>query len=184
MAAAALEPGARRPALLGLALALTGGIALATVFWTTDILTADTIANWGSSVTAGRSGPAVALAMLLAAGVGASMVVMPCGFPAVFAVPTILEREERTAGRLRALAAFADDKGATPAQIAIAWLLAQGDDIVPIPGAKSRGHLEDNLGALEVELTPGDLARLDELFPPGAAQGTRYAESQMHRVNR
>lgn len=85
---------------------------------------------------------------------------------------------------VRGLAAFADDKGATPAQIAIAWLLAQGDDIVPIPGAKSRGHLEDNLGALQVDLTPGDLAQLDELFPPGAAQGTRYAESQMHRVNR
>ena len=106
MAAAAVGAGVRRPALLGLALALAGGIALATVFWTTSVLDAGAIADWQRSVTAGRTGPAVALAMLVATGIGASMVVMPCGFPAVFAMPTILERERTTAGRLRALVAF------------------------------------------------------------------------------
>ena len=107
MAAAAVDPRARRPAVLGLALALAGGIALATVFWTTSVLDPGAIADWQRSVTASRSGPAVALAMLVATGIGASMVVMPCGFPAVFAMPTILERESNTAGRLRALVAFA-----------------------------------------------------------------------------
>ena len=106
MAAAAVGAGVRRPALLGLAPALAGGIALATVFWTTSVLDAGAIADWQRSVTAGRTGPAVALAMLVATGIGASMVVMPCGFPAVFAMPTILERERTTAGRLRALVAF------------------------------------------------------------------------------
>ncbi len=110
MATAALDvKSARRvpwPALAGLAIALVGGVAVASTFWMTDLLTAETIANWQQSVTAGRSGPAVAVAMLIALGIGASMVVLPCGFPAVFAVPTILEREQHTRGRLRALAAF------------------------------------------------------------------------------
>ena len=116
----------RRPALLGLTIALAGGVGLATVFWTTDLLTADTIANWGSSVTASRSGPAVALAMAIALAVGASMVVLPCGFPAVFAVPTILEREEHTAGRLRALAAFAAGGVAPLAAAGVLFGLAGG----------------------------------------------------------
>jgi cytochrome c biogenesis protein CcdA len=94
------------PALAGLAVALVAGVAVASTFWMTDLLTAETIANWQQSVTAGQSGPAVALAMVIALGIGASMVVMPCGFPAVFAIPTILEREQQTRGRLRALAAF------------------------------------------------------------------------------
>jgi cytochrome c biogenesis protein CcdA len=94
------------PALAGLAIALVAGVAVASTFWMTDLFTAETIANWQQSVTAGQSGPAVALAIVIALGIGASMVVLPCGFPAVFAVPTILEGEQHTRGRLRALAAF------------------------------------------------------------------------------
>jgi aryl-alcohol dehydrogenase-like predicted oxidoreductase len=69
------------------------------------------------------------------------------------------------------------------AQVALAWLLAQGDDIVPIPGTKRRRYLEDNVGALSVELTPEDLALIDSLFPLGAAAGGRY-QARMAAVNR
>jgi aryl-alcohol dehydrogenase-like predicted oxidoreductase len=78
-----------------------------------------------------------------------------------------------------AVAAMAKDKGCTPAQLALAWVLAQGDDIVPIPGTKRRRYLEDNLGALDVTLTSADLERLDLILPPGAATGARYAAPQM-----
>jgi aryl-alcohol dehydrogenase-like predicted oxidoreductase len=71
---------------------------------------------------------------------------------------------------------------ATPAQVALAWLLAQGEDIVPIPGTKRRTYLEENAGAVNVHLTPEDLARLDEAFPVGAAAGDRYPD--MSTVNR
>jgi aryl-alcohol dehydrogenase-like predicted oxidoreductase len=69
---------------------------------------------------------------------------------------------------------MADEKGVTPAQLALAWLLEQGDDVVPIPGTTSREHLAENVAAVEVELTESDLSRLDELAPPGAAVGDRY----------
>ncbi len=72
--------------------------------------------------------------------------------------------------------AMADEKGCTPAQLALAWLLAQGDDVAPIPGTKRRSRLEENLGALEVDLTADDLARLDELAPVGVAAGDRYPD--------
>ena len=62
--------------------------------------------------------------------------------------------------------------------------MAQGTHIVPIPGAKSRGHLEENVKALEIELTPEDLGRLEAIVPAGAARGNRYPERQMKRVNR
>ena len=78
-----------------------------------------------------------------------------------------------------AIEAMAKDKGCTTAQLALAWVLAQGKDIVPIPGTKRRKYLEDNLGALEVTLTEAELARIDEVLPPGAAEGTRYAAPQM-----
>jgi aryl-alcohol dehydrogenase-like predicted oxidoreductase len=78
-----------------------------------------------------------------------------------------------------AVEAMATDKGCTAAQLALAWVLAQGEDIVPIPGTKRRKYLEDNLGALDVTLSEADLARIDEILPPGAATGTRYAEPQM-----
>lgn len=79
---------------------------------------------------------------------------------------------------------FAAKKGCTPAQLALAWLLARGEDIVPIPGTRRVQRLEENLRALEVELTPEDMQRLDALFPPGAAVGTRYPEPMMALVNR
>lgn len=79
---------------------------------------------------------------------------------------------------------MAREKGCTPAQLALAWLLAQGDDIVPIPGTKKRTRLEENVGALDVQITPEDLARIDRILPPGAAAGTRYAEPQMQALNR
>ena len=70
---------------------------------------------------------------------------------------------------------LAADKGCSPAQLALAWLLAQGPDVVPIPGTTRRGRLEENLGAVQVELSGRDLALLDELAPHGAAAGDRYA---------
>ncbi len=73
-------------------------------------------------------------------------------------------------------------KGCTPAQLSLAWLLHQGDDVVPIPGTKKRARLEENLGGLDITLTPDDLARLDELAPVGAASGDRYPD--MSSVNR
>jgi aryl-alcohol dehydrogenase-like predicted oxidoreductase len=74
-------------------------------------------------------------------------------------------------------------KGCTPAQIALAWVLAQGDDVVPIPGTKRVKYLEDNMGAARVRLTKDDLAELDRLFPPGAASGERYAEGGMKMLD-
>jgi aryl-alcohol dehydrogenase-like predicted oxidoreductase len=79
---------------------------------------------------------------------------------------------------------MAEEKGCTPAQLALAWVLAQGQDIVPIPGTKRRRYLEENLGALDVRLSPEDLARIDSILPPGAAAGTRYPEQGMQTVNR
>jgi aryl-alcohol dehydrogenase-like predicted oxidoreductase len=69
---------------------------------------------------------------------------------------------------------IAAEKHVTPAQLALAWLLAQGKDIVPIPGTKHRQYLEEDAGALQVTLTPEDLKRIDEVAPKGAAAGARY----------
>jgi aryl-alcohol dehydrogenase-like predicted oxidoreductase len=71
---------------------------------------------------------------------------------------------------------LAAEKGCTPAQIALAWVLAAGNDVVPIPGTKRRSYLEDNLGALDVVLTVDDRAQLDAIMPAGAAAGERYAD--------
>jgi aryl-alcohol dehydrogenase-like predicted oxidoreductase len=79
---------------------------------------------------------------------------------------------------------IAQEKGCTPAQLALAWVLAQGEDIVPIPGTKRRAYLEENVRALDIELTPEDLARIDEIAPKGAAAGDRYPPSAMQSVNR
>jgi aryl-alcohol dehydrogenase-like predicted oxidoreductase len=65
----------------------------------------------------------------------------------------------------------------------LAWVLAQGDDVVPIPGTKHRKYLEENIGALEIDLTIDDLRRLNEVFPTGAAAGQRYPEHMMALVN-
>jgi len=72
----------------------------------------------------------------------------------------------------------------TPAQLALAWVLEQGDDLVPIPGTRRVGNLEENLAAVDIRLTPAELARIDAVFPPGAASGDRYPASSMGSVHR
>jgi aryl-alcohol dehydrogenase-like predicted oxidoreductase len=79
---------------------------------------------------------------------------------------------------------IAAEKHCTPAQLALAWVLAQGPEIVPIPGTKRRKYLEENVAALEVEITTADLKRIDEIAPKGVAAGTRYPEAGMAAVNR
>jgi aryl-alcohol dehydrogenase-like predicted oxidoreductase len=83
--------------------------------------------------------------------------------------------------KIRAIAA---SNGCTPAQLALAWVMAQGDDIVPIPGTKRRQYLEENVGALDIRLTPEELTEIDSLIPPGAAAGSRYSEPGMRAINR
>ena len=78
----------------------------------------------------------------------------------------------------------ADEKGVTPGQLALAWLLAQGEDIVPIPGTKRRKYLEENAGAADVTLTQEDLHRIEEAMPRGSAAGERYSEEGMRAVGR
>lgn len=78
---------------------------------------------------------------------------------------------------------IAADKGVTPGQLALAWLLAQGDDIVPIPGTKRRAYLEENVAAAEIALTEEELARIDAVAPKNVAAGDRYSESLMSSVN-
>jgi aryl-alcohol dehydrogenase-like predicted oxidoreductase len=80
--------------------------------------------------------------------------------------------------------AIAKEKGCTAGQLALAWVMAQGDDIAPIPGTKRRTYLEENLGALDVKLTPADLKRIEEVAPKDAAAGLRYPEQMMSSVNR
>lgn len=75
-------------------------------------------------------------------------------------------------------------KGCKPAQLALAWVLAQSEDIVPIPGTKRRTYLEENVKALDVELTPEDLARINDVARPDAVAGTRYPEAAMSSVNK
>jgi aryl-alcohol dehydrogenase-like predicted oxidoreductase len=80
------------------------------------------------------------------------------------------------------LEVVAEEKGCTPAQLAIAWLAAQGADVIPIPGTKQIARLEENLGALDVHLTPADIDRISAAIPIGAAAGTRYPEGGMRGV--
>ena len=75
-------------------------------------------------------------------------------------------------------------KGCTPGQLALAWVLAQGDDIVPIPGTRRRSYLDENLGALDVALTPAELAEIRAVFPADAVAGARYPERMMNLVDR
>lgn len=84
---------------------------------------------------------------------------------------------------VRRVEEIAREKKCTPAQLALAWVLAQGEDIVPIPGTKRRKYLEEDLGALAVNLTQEDLRRIDEVFPAGVAVGARYPEEMMRVVN-
>ena len=79
---------------------------------------------------------------------------------------------------------IAKEKRCQPSQLALAWVMAQGNDIVPIPGTKRRKYLEENVAAIEVKLTKEDLRRIDEVFPPDAASGQRYPEHVMALVDR
>lgn len=80
---------------------------------------------------------------------------------------------------VREVGALAEAKGVTPGQLALAWLLAQGGDVVPIPGTKRVSYLEENAGACAIELTEDDLSRLEQVMPRGAAAGNRYTDAQM-----
>ena len=94
------------------------------------------------------------------------------------------ENFERNIALVREVEAMAADKGCTTAQLALAWVLAQGDDVVPIPGTRHSRYLDDNIGALDVKLSAAELQRLDEILPPGAAAGDRYHAQGMASVNR
>jgi aryl-alcohol dehydrogenase-like predicted oxidoreductase len=94
------------------------------------------------------------------------------------------ENFQKNLDLVREIESMAREKGCTPAQLALAWVLAQGDDIVPIPGTKRRRYLEENVGALDVPLTREDLERIDRVIPPGAAAGTRYAAQAMQALGR
>jgi len=92
------------------------------------------------------------------------------------------ENFQKNLDLVRHVERVASKKGCTPAQLVLAWLLHQGDDIVPIPGTKRRSYLEENAAAAEIELTAEELERLEQAFPAGAAAGDRYAD--MSSVNR
>ena len=94
------------------------------------------------------------------------------------------ENFQRNLKLVEEVKAIAADKGCTPAQLALAWVLAQGEDIVTIPGTKRVKYLEDNVAAAGIELSPSELERIDAAFPLGAASGERYAPRAMQAVNR
>ena len=93
------------------------------------------------------------------------------------------ENFDRNAELVSRVEAMGQEKNCKPAQLALAWILAQGDDIVPIPGTKRRRYLEENVAALAIRLSNNDLARLDELMPQGVAAGSRYPDEMMKAVN-
>jgi aryl-alcohol dehydrogenase-like predicted oxidoreductase len=94
------------------------------------------------------------------------------------------ENFQKNLDLVREVEKMAQEKGCTTAQLALAWVLAQGEDIVPIPGTKHVKYLDENIGALQVELSDEDLKRLDEILPPGAAAGERYHAQGMAALNR
>ena len=94
------------------------------------------------------------------------------------------ENFEKNIQLVREVEEMAKEKGCTTAQLALAWVLAKGDDVVPIPGTKHIRYLDENIGALDVKLTGEDLKRLDKILPPGAAAGERYHARGMEAVNR
>jgi aryl-alcohol dehydrogenase-like predicted oxidoreductase len=93
------------------------------------------------------------------------------------------ENFQRNLDLVERVEAIARRKKCTPAQLALAWLLAQGEDIVPIPGTKQRRYLEENVAALKVELTQSDLDEIEEVAPKGVAAGDRYHEAGMRTIN-
>jgi aryl-alcohol dehydrogenase-like predicted oxidoreductase len=94
------------------------------------------------------------------------------------------ENFQRNLDLVKRVEEIAREKRCTPAQLALAWVLAQGGDIVPIPGTKRRKYLQENVGALDVDLTSKDLARIDEVAPKGAFAGSRYPEAMMKLLSR
>ena len=92
------------------------------------------------------------------------------------------ETLEKNLQIVKGIEQLAKEKGCTPAQLALAWVLAQGEDLVPIPGTKRRTYLDQNLGALSVRLSIADLKRLDDVAPRGVTAGTRYPEAHMRAV--
>ena len=90
---------------------------------------------------------------------------------------------DRNLAIVKGIEELAAEKRCSTAQLALAWLLARGDDIVPIAGTKRRSYLEQNVGAVEVKLSANDLSRLDRAAPRGAASGARYPQEAMQRVN-
>jgi len=93
------------------------------------------------------------------------------------------ENFQRNLDLVRRVEHIAKEKGCTPAQLALAWVLAQGEDVIPIPGTKRRSYLEQNAAAVDVALTAEELRRLEEIAPRGTASGMRYAEEMMTLVN-
>src|SRR5438309_1931414 len=93
------------------------------------------------------------------------------------------ENFQRNLDLVARVEAIAREKGCTPSQLALAWLLAQGEDVVPIPGTKRRRYLEENVRAVEIVLTAHDLRRIGEVAPKGATAGSRYPEGGMRSVN-
>jgi aryl-alcohol dehydrogenase-like predicted oxidoreductase len=94
------------------------------------------------------------------------------------------ENFQRNLNLVRQIESLAQEKRCTPSQLALAWVLAQGDDIVPIPGTKRRMYLEEDVGALDITLTADDMRRIDEIAPKGVAAGERYAEANMRFVEK
>jgi aryl-alcohol dehydrogenase-like predicted oxidoreductase len=92
------------------------------------------------------------------------------------------ENFQKNLGLVERIGQMAKEKSCTPAQLALAWVLAQGDDVVPIPGTTRRKNLDENLAALDIRLTTSDLARIEELAPRGVAAGDRYTAEMMKRV--
>ena len=93
------------------------------------------------------------------------------------------ENFQRNLDLVRRVEHIAKEKGCTPAQLALAWVLAQGEDVIPIPGTKRRSYLEQNAAAVDVALTAEELRRLEEIAPRGTASGMRYAEEMMTLIN-
>lgn len=93
------------------------------------------------------------------------------------------ENREQNARLVQELETLAAEKGVSPAQLAIAWVLAKDRRIVPVIGSRTRAQLTESLGALEVELSPAELARIEEAIPPSAVAGTRYDEHQMRMLD-
>ena len=93
------------------------------------------------------------------------------------------ENFQKNLDLVRRVEEIAQEKGCKPSQLALAWVLAQDKNIVPIPGTKRRKYLEENVAAIDVNLTEGDLRRIEEIFPAGVAAGERYPEHMMKIVN-